>query len=92
MLERLDPATGRTVAGAPSRLSKSELFESWNRLLATVGFNEERLNWSCAEAKQAATIYNCAVTAFYDQLKDRGFGVWQKKDRVDNFTLASFDC
>uniref|UniRef100_A0A0N5A8L0 DRBM domain-containing protein n=1 Tax=Syphacia muris TaxID=451379 RepID=A0A0N5A8L0_9BILA len=92
MLERLDPATGRTVSGAPSRLSKSEMYESWHRLLNIIGGREKRIQWSYTEAKQAETMYGSSVKEFEEQLKRRGFGIWQKKpSAVDNFTLASFD-
>ena len=92
MLERLDPYTGRTVAGAPSRLSKTELFESWSRLLTAIGGIEKNMSWTCAEAKDTEKVYVTAVSTFHEQLQKLGLGAWQRKNQaIDEFTLVSFD-
>lgn len=91
-VERLDPFSGRTVTGSPSRLCKAELFESWARVQRAMCVEQYKLNWSCAEAKKNASAYQEAVEKFIAHLKQKGFGEWQRKDmRVDNFQLASFD-
>uniref|UniRef100_A0A915C2S6 Double-stranded RNA-specific editase B2 n=2 Tax=Parascaris univalens TaxID=6257 RepID=A0A915C2S6_PARUN len=90
-IERLDPSTGRTVTGSPSRLCKSELFESWSRVLAAMGEDMKPL-WSCAEAKRGESVYMNVLENFMAQLKAFGFGQWQRKDQaVDCFQLISFD-
>uniref|UniRef100_F1L042 Double-stranded RNA-specific editase B2 n=2 Tax=Ascaris suum TaxID=6253 RepID=F1L042_ASCSU len=90
-IERLDPSTGRTVTGSPSRLCKSELFESWSRVLAAMGEDMKPL-WSCAEAKRGESVYMNVLENFIAQLKAFDFGQWQRKDQaVDCFQLVSFD-
>uniref|UniRef100_A0A915PD45 Uncharacterized protein n=1 Tax=Setaria digitata TaxID=48799 RepID=A0A915PD45_9BILA len=91
-VERLDPFTGRTVTGSPSRLCKSELYESWARVMAAVNTDGYKPVWSCAEAKQNEGVYQQALREFHLQLRENGLGTWQRKDsQVDGFQLASFD-
>ncbi|VDN22926.1 unnamed protein product [Gongylonema pulchrum] len=91
-IERLDPFTGRTVSGSPSRLCKFELYESWARAIGTVDFCEIKPIWSCAEAKRNDQAYQQTLEDFHTQLQQNGLGTWQRKDtRIDSFQLASFD-
>lgn len=91
-MERLDPSTGRTVTGSPSRLSKSEMFESWSRALNAVGGIDVKPMWSCADAKSGESVYMSALTSFITQLKNLGLGEWHRKgSKIDDFALVSFD-
>ncbi|VDM50151.1 unnamed protein product [Toxocara canis] len=90
-IERLDPSTGRTVTGSPSRLCKSELFESWSRVLSKAGEDMKPL-WSCSEAKRGESVYMNLLDNFITQLKVSELGQWQRKDQaIDWFQLVSFD-
>ncbi|VBB29865.1 unnamed protein product [Acanthocheilonema viteae] len=91
-IERLDPFTGRTVTGSPSRLCKSELYESWARVMAAVKADEYKPVWSCSEAKQSEVVYQQALQAFHLKLHENGLGMWQRKEpQIDGFQLAFFD-
>ncbi|MCP9259001.1 hypothetical protein DINM_001985 [Dirofilaria immitis] len=79
-IERLDPFTGRTVTGSPSRLCKSELYESWARVMASVKADGCKPVWSCSEAKQSEGVYQQALRTFHLQLHAKGLGMWQRKD------------
>uniref|UniRef100_A0A158Q6T8 Double-stranded RNA-binding protein Staufen n=1 Tax=Elaeophora elaphi TaxID=1147741 RepID=A0A158Q6T8_9BILA len=91
-IERLDPFTGRTVTGSPSRLCKSELYESWARVMATIKAEGYKPVWSCSEAKQSEVVYQQALQTFHLKLHENGLGMWQRKEpQVDSFQLAFFD-
>ncbi|VIO90373.1 adenosine deaminase ADR-1C, putative [Brugia malayi] len=91
-IERLDPFTGRTVTGSPSRLCKSELYESWARVVAAIKADAYKPIWSCSEAKQSEVVYQQALQTFHLQLHENGLGMWQRKEpQVDGFQLAFFD-
>ncbi|VDK89386.1 unnamed protein product, partial [Onchocerca ochengi] len=79
-IERLDPFTGRTVTGSPSRLCKSELYESWARVMAAVKADGYKPVWSCSEAKLSVGVYQQALQTFHLQLHEKGLGMWQRKD------------
>ncbi|EJD75490.1 double-stranded RNA-specific editase B2 [Loa loa] len=91
-IERLDPFTGRTVTGSPSRLCKSELYESWARVMAALKADGYKPVWSCSEAKQSEVVYQQTLQAFHLKLHENGLGVWQRKEpQVDGFQLAFFN-
>ncbi|VDN06233.1 unnamed protein product [Thelazia callipaeda] len=91
-IERLDPFTGRTVTGSPSRLCKSEMFESWAQVMAMVNTSGSKPFWNFLEAKQNEGVYQQALQTFHMRLYEIGLGNWQRKDsQVDGFQLASFD-
>ncbi|VDK73744.1 unnamed protein product [Litomosoides sigmodontis] len=91
-IERLDPFTGRTVTGSPSRLCKSELYESWARIMAMLKVDGYKPVWSCSEAKQSEIVYQQALQTFHLKLHENGLGMWQRKEpQIDSFQLAFFD-
>lgn len=91
-IERLDPFTGHTVTGSPSRLCKSELYESWARIMAAVKSDGYKPIWTCSEAKQSEVVYQQTLHSFYMHMHENGLGMWQRKEpQVDSFQLAFFD-
>lgn len=91
-LERLDPSSGRTVTGSPSRLCKSELYESWARVQRSLNAEHSRTKWCYGEAKRNARDYQEALEDFITRLEENSLGSWQRKDApVDDFQLVSFD-
>ncbi|MFH4982820.1 hypothetical protein AB6A40_009529 [Gnathostoma spinigerum] len=91
-VERLDPLTGRTITGSPSRLCKSEMFESWSRMMSHLKNVNSKTYSTCAEAKTNAKVYMNALDSFIEQLDTLELGKWQRKDRrIDDFKLISFD-
>jgi len=88
---------GRTTLGGCSRLSKAALFEmfhsiapieleQWEKYRTTKELEQYRT------AKESAMIYGEGARQFRDELKRRGFGIWQTKPiAVDEFQMSSSD-
>ncbi|CAJ0944448.1 unnamed protein product, partial [Mesorhabditis belari] len=72
-LETLNPQTGRTARGAPSRLAKAELFQTYLRK------HPENASLTYNEVKAQANNYQQMKQMFYKQIADLGYGQWQQK-------------
>ncbi|KAE9419693.1 hypothetical protein Angca_005004, partial [Angiostrongylus cantonensis] len=86
-VEMLNPESGRTTKGSPSRLCKAAIFEAFLKLAS-----EDMKCSTYMEAKQRAVAYNVAKNSLYKKMEEAGFGKWQTKpEKLVDFSLDSFD-